>query len=356
MKLSRLYLFMALLTVLSLAAVTGCTTAAPATNTPVPPSTPAAPPVVVPPAAVPAGPSDLVVTKVWLDGQMVNYTVKNIGTGDSPQTDAYLYVDDINPAMGGSSFVDVLKPGEEKTLSFTNYQWPYGLKSAKGMQQQNVNAVGYILPNLDNYKVSVCADAQNKATESNEANNCKVTIVGIPWELDLLPIAQLATWRNADGNVTEPGSEKSAQGAHFQIPNANMEVIPQLETIPQQVPQGFMQGIFGYFYSEKDTGSPKTAAIQVPTKLHFIAKVGLASNATGNDGVTYKFGLRDLNDTVTWVASKKMTNPGVFENWDVDLSNYEGQKDYFVLRVDAGDSPVNDYAIWSLAKLLQVND
>jgi hypothetical protein len=51
-----------------------------------------------------------------------------------------------------------------------------------------------------------------------------------------------------------------------------------------------------------------------------------------------------------------MTAPGVFEDWDINLGNYEGQKYYFFLRVDAGASPVNDFAIWKEAKLLQVND
>jgi len=67
-------------------------------------------------------------------------------------------------------------------------------------------------------------------------------------------------------------------------------------------------------------------------------------------------GLKDLNDTVTWIDSRKVTTPGSFEDWDIDLTNYEGQKYYIILRVEAGDSPVNDFAIWNQAKLIQVND
>jgi len=72
--------------------------------------------------------------------------------------------------------------------------------------------------------------------------------------------------------------------------------------------------------------------------------------------VTFKFGLKDLNDTVTWIGSKKATTPGAFEDWDINLSDYEGQKYSIVLRVEAGDSPVNDFAIWNQARLIQVND
>ena len=117
-----------------------------------------------------------------------------------------------------------------------------------------------------------------------------------------------------------------------------------------------MQGIWGYFYYGDTDHSPKMTAIKIPAKLHLLTRVGLSSNATGSDGVTFRVGLRDLNDTVTWIDSKKVTTPGTFENWDIDLSNYEGQKYYLFLRVDAGATPVNDFAIWNKAKLLQVND
>jgi hypothetical protein len=201
----------------------------------------------------------------------------------------------------------------------------------------------------------VCADVKNEAVESNEANNCKVSLLGILWDYDMLAVSNLATWRNSDGDFPEPGSENNVNGAHFKIPNFDMEIAPQLETIPQQVPQGWMQGTWGYFYAD-EFGSPRTAAVKVPAKLHFVARIGLARTATGSDGVTYKFGLKDLNDTVTWISSKKATAPGAFEDWDINLSQYEGQKYYFILRVEAGASPVNDFAIWNKARLIQVND
>ena len=48
-----------------------------------------------------------------------------------------------------------------------------------------------------------------------------------------------------------------------------------------------------------------------------------------------------------------MTVPGQFETWDIDLSDYEGQKVYFILRVEAGASAVNDFAVWKQAELVQ---
>jgi hypothetical protein len=354
MQNSRLYLFLALIMVISLAVVSGCAKPAPAPVAPEPsaPSSPAVIPAPVTPAVT--GSPDLVITKIWLDQSMIYYVIKNIGTADSPQTFTHIFVNDLYPAMGGEALVDVLKPGQEKTVNLSNYQWPY--KQDYGEGAVSVNASGYIEPNLQNYKVKLCADATNVAKEAIETNNCKVTLLGIMWEYDLLTMANLAAWRNSSFETVVPGAENSAEGAHFSIPNADMEVIPQLETVPQQIPQGWIQGTWGYFYSDRDYQSPRSAAIKVPAKLHFIARVGLARNTTGTDGVTFKFGVKDLNDTVTWVASKKMSTPGAFEDWDVNLTDYEGQKLFVILRVDAGASPVNDFAIWNKAKLIQVND
>ena len=359
MKNSRLYLFLALIMVISLAVVSGCSKVTPADKAPaVPavPSVPASPGAITAPVAVPvAGASDLVITRVWLEGLTIYYTIKNVGVGDSPQTYTHLFVNDLMPAMGGSSFVDVLKPGQEKLLNFSNYEWPFGNKSGETLAQANVNPAGYIDLRLQQDWVKACADAKSEARESVETNNCKVTLVGILWDYDLLTVSNLATWRNSDGDLPEPGSENNANGAHFKVANVDMETVPQLETIPQQVPQGWMQGTWGHFYAD-EFGARRAVAVKIPAKLHFVARVGLARNATGSDGVTFKFGLKDLNDTVTWIASKKSTTPGAFEVWDINLSDYEGQKYYFVLRVEAGASPVNDFAIWNQARLIQVND
>ena len=362
MKNPRLYPILALLIALSLAVTSGCSAVATPTATlsvpaVAPPSSIVAASTAAPATTAPVvGSPDLVITKVWLEGQMINYTVRNAGTADSPQTYSYIYVNDLFPAQGGSSLLDVVNPGQERTVTFSNYQWPFGKDFGEVLGQEKVDPRGYIeLPN-NNKKVKVCADAMNEAKEAVETNNCKVTIIGLLWDYDLLSVSNLATWRNGDGDLPEPGSENNLHGAHFQIPTRDMEVRPQLETIPQQVPQGWMQGTWGFFYSDVEYGSPKTAAISVPAKLHFVARVGLASNAAGSDGVTFKFGLKDLNDTVTWIASKKASTPGGFEDWDINLGEYEGQKLYFILRVDAGASPVNDFAIWNQARLIQVND
>jgi hypothetical protein len=359
MKIPRLYLFLALFTIFSLAAIPGCSTVitpGAALVVPVIPTSPAvaAAPVQAPPRATVSGTADLAVTKVWLDGLMINYTIKNLGTADSVPADSYIYVNDMRPVTGGDSYVDVLKPGEQRTQYFTNYQWPYDNNLIE--IQGKVQSEGYIKLPLNNNKVTVCANAAHAGNETVTTNNCKITLVGVLWDYDLLSVSTMATWRNGNGDMAESGSVNNSNGAHLQIANNYMETTPQLEMIPQQVPQGWMQGTWGYFYSDAEYHSPKIAAIELPAKLHFISRVGLSRDAVGSDGVTFRFGLRDLNDTVTWVGSKTVSTPGAFEDWDINLTAYEGQKDSFLLRVDAGASPYNDFAIWNQARLVQIND
>lgn len=358
MKNFRFYLILAFVIALSLAAIPGCSpVSAPATAPATTPATPAViSPSVTPAAAVAvnSGTPDLVITQVWLDGLMVYYKIKNIGTADSPQTFSYIYLNDLMPVMGGTSFVDTLKPGEERTLAFTNYQWQFD--KPINDNKARVLSEGYIQLPLSNNKVEVRADGENMVAELSENNNSRSTLVGMMYDSDLLRVSNLAIWKNKDGILAEPGTENTPAGAHFQIPNSDMEVTPELQVIPQQVPNGWMQGTFGYFYSLEEWNSPSIAAIEIPAKLHFVSRVGLSRNATGSDGVTFRFGLKDLNDSITWVASKTATTPGVFEDWNIDLSQYEGQKYFFLLRVDAGASPSYDFAIWNKARLMQIND
>ncbi len=70
-----------------------------------------------------AGAPDLIITDAWLEGCMIYYKVKNIGTVDCPASTSLLSVDNLFPPLGSTSFVQVMKPGEERTLSFSSYQW-----------------------------------------------------------------------------------------------------------------------------------------------------------------------------------------------------------------------------------------
>ena len=304
---------------------------------------------------------DLVITDLWLEGCMVYYKVKNVGAAATPDTTTYLYVDNMFPPLGGTSFCNALQPGQERTLSFSSYQWPgcgQQPSGASGSPQMGAlshipAATGGISSYVDysvlNHEVKVCADAQNEAQENNKNNNCLTKVWGILLDYDLLQVAHLATWKNNTGEAPSFGAEGSTAGAYIKLGDGG------LETVPNQVPQGWIQGYWGVFSTDRETRAAQTAAIKLPAQTHLKLRVGLASHAQGSDGVTFRVGLRDLTDTLNFLQSKKMTVPGQFEDWDIDLSDYEGQKVLIVLRVEAGASPTNDFAIWKEARLMQVN-
>ncbi len=108
---------------------------------------------------------------------------------------------------------------------------------------------------------------------------------------NLLPLAHLASWKNSAGDVPDFGSESNPKGGFIKQGDGSLEMIPE------QVPQGWTQGYWGYFYTDQQTNTAQIAAIKLPAKTHFIATVGLSPNAVGSDGVTFKFGMKDLSDT-----------------------------------------------------------
>ncbi|MHB8084777.1 MAG: hypothetical protein ACYDHZ_03035, partial [Dehalococcoidia bacterium] len=315
-------------------------------------------------AAVTGAP-DLIITDAWLQGCMVYYKVKNIGGVDCPASYSLLSVDNLIPPLGSTSFVDIMKPGQERSLSFSSYQWvacgtnAAASSSASGGFSPNVAAHfqqagpssnnGYAVFTL-NHEVKICANSKDPITEGDTTNNCLIRLFGPLMNYNLLPLAHLASWRNSAGDVPEFGSESNPKGGFIKLGDGGLEVIPE------QVPQGWTQGYWGFFFTDSETRTPGIAALQVPPKTHFIATVGLSPNAVGSDGVTFKLGMKDLSDTVNFLPGKQMTIPGQFENWDINLNDYAGQKVFFILRVEAGSKGINDFAIWKDARLVQVND
>ncbi|MBN1691401.1 MAG: hypothetical protein JW901_10285 [Dehalococcoidia bacterium] len=310
------------------------------------------------------GAADLVITDVWLEGCMVYYKIKNIGSADSAASTSYIYVNNLFPPLGGTSFTDTLKAGQEKSLVFSSYQWPWcgndpsagtsgtpGTMAVTGASSfSGTDASGYVDWSTVNHVVKVCADGENKASESNKSNNCMTKIWGILMDYNLAQLAHLATWKNSSGTLPDVGTEDSPKGAYIKMASGGLMMVPD------QVPNGWIQGYWGYFYQDNYGGPGRTAYIQLPANVHLTTRVSLAANASGSDGVTFKVGLRDMSDSVTFLPGKTMTVPGQQEAWDIDLSDYEGQKVLIVLRVEAGASATKDYAMWNEVRLKQTAD
>jgi hypothetical protein len=210
---------------------------------------------------------------------------------------------------------------------------------------------------LTNHTVKACADAKNELEESDKNNNCTSKNWGILWKYDLLPLAHMAVWLNNTGFAPFFGLESSSEGGYIKLGDGSVEVIPL------RIPQGFTQGYFGYFSTNMghslgavDTGPTPVPSmpIKIPPKTKFFARVGLSDRAQGSDGVTFSLGLKGPSGDTVFLPGKKMTEPGKFEDWVIDLNDYQGQPVRFVLRVEAGASPDNDFAIWKEARLEQM--
>ena len=134
-----------------------------------------------------AGAPDLVITDLWLEGCMIYYRVKNTGAVASPQTYTYLYVDNLFPAMGGKSFVDVLKPGEERGAQFSSYQWPWCSPGTQGVSGGGgggptghvmlVHGNDYQAPKTPN---SYVPPSQNPQTPQNPSDTVSYTHLTLP--------------------------------------------------------------------------------------------------------------------------------------------------------------------------------
>lgn len=106
---------------------------------------------------------DLTITDFWVEGTKAYYKIKNIGqtkvmsdaytNPNAKESMTYLYV---QGDYRDASRVEVLAPGEERTLSFSNYPWPYGTNRT------------YKIP------IRICADAQNLIGEYDKDNNCLI--------------------------------------------------------------------------------------------------------------------------------------------------------------------------------------
>jgi hypothetical protein len=295
-----------------------------------------------------AGAPDLVITDIWMEGTMIYYKVKNAGKIDTTPTYTNLYVDNLFPAMGGSGFVDVLKPGQEKTLTFSSYDWPYKEDQGRGWIPEA--GMAYYDPGILNHTVKVCADARNEAREADENNNCRYKIWGMLWDWDMLAISHLVYYYNSWDKLDpmEGLNESDTKGAHIKMSDGGLEMVPESK------PQGFIRGKWGEPYTFAD--GTTLFRIAIPVKTKFKAVVGLSRSAQGSDGVTFKLGFLDSTDTLRWLGSKKMTVPGQFEDWVVDLTDQQGSYGYFLLQVDAGNSFTNDFAIWKQARMVQEND
>ncbi len=148
---------------------------------------------------------------------------------------------------------------------------------------------------------------------------------------DFVSEAHRAQWFNDKGmRLPFPGSKDDNRGFALILPKAVLEdgrsYTNVLETHPHWQPKGTIEGRY---------------SLTVPKDAEFQAKVGFLQGAIATDGVTFE---------VLWQGRILLLQHKAYDQSlkeiKIDLNSYAGQRGEMVLRVNAGASAGQDWAVW----------
>jgi hypothetical protein len=282
--------------------------------------------------------ADLVVTDVFLLADSLYFKVINIGNEESKGNRAFLYINDVYTS---DTYTNPLKPGEEKTIVFNKFTWPYQIEKEQiySPTQQFIQ-----------YATKVCVDTNNDVPENDETNNCYTIIMGSKVSYNFVEKAHLAPWANEKGLLTFPSPAGNSMGSVFTEASTSTEDGRAhsniLATYPQPVTGGYISGKYSYFYNEPVTRVEKSAALVIPPMSHFTAGVGFTKTAAPNAMAKFTFSVIDETGTSVYSREIIASNDGQLDNFDEDLSSLGGQKRHIILRVESMGEPGGDLAIW----------
>ena len=156
---------------------------------------------------------------------------------------------------------------------------------------------------------------------------------------DFVANACSASWFSGAGSAALPcpGTDGDAKGYVLKVSNPKLESgatdsRPGLITFPQNVQDGYIQGIY--------------PAYTVKNGDHFQSTINCAYGAT-NCYVVFRLDYQTGSDPIkTFWGPFLERNEGKFYNVDVDLSSLTGKDVKFVLTVLAAGSPTGDRALW----------
>ncbi|MBN1375555.1 MAG: hypothetical protein JXA01_05320 [Dehalococcoidia bacterium] len=265
---------------------------------------------------------DLIITDITYNSGLLYYTIRNTGGLDAGPNDTYLY--DQSNMWRDTSWVSSLKPGEEKTQPFTNF-------------------------NYHGNKITICADGGKAVPEANEGNNCYIPTFGIKFNYDFQQYASRASWRGSAGRpefglqgdrskglAVRLGSVVAADGeTYFNV----IRMVPVAESY------AWMEGVFGDWQERWQLGG-YMLPLELPNNARFSSMIGLSDEASESSSVAFLFGLMEANGDITWWPGVKAVYGGAPQSMDIDLSAYSGRKVMAVLRVEAGAGIEDNYALW----------
>jgi hypothetical protein len=282
---------------------------------------------------------DLEVTDVFLLADSLYFKVKNIGTEASKGNRAYLYINDVYTS---DTYTTPINPGEEKTIVFNKYTWPYMMIEKEWSYSPTQQPIQYI--------TKVCVDTENEVPEINESNNCYSIIMGSKLRYDLVENAHLAPWANHEGKLTFPTPAGNYMGSVFTEAGMVMEDGRShsniLATYPQPVAGGYISGKFSVFYTDTDSRAQMSRPMVILPLSRFTAAVGFNKNASPQAKAKFTFSVVDDAGTSVYNSEIVASNDGKLDYFNIDLNSMTGEARSFVLRVDSLGEPGEDLAVW----------
>ena len=166
---------------------------------------------------------------------------------------------------------------------------------------------------------------------------------------DLLQLSPRATWQSAKvlesgtlEDITRISWEKTGDYSKDLVSLNNAQSIEDgrqvyaLFTHPKWSDEGTLRGVY--------------PEITLPQNAMFEASVGFSKGATQTDGVTFevwKIHQENGQDVSTRIAGTRKGYTGRLKKLNANLSHLSGQKVKFELRVNAGPSSGQDWAVWT---------
>ena len=149
-----------------------------------------------------------------------------------------------------------------------------------------------------------------------------------------------AVWTSGAGALPCPGTDGDVRGFVQKLDAPVLETgvvgAPGLLTFPQNVTDGYIQGVF--------------PAFAVQSGDHFMSIINCQFGATGCY-VTFQLNYQIGAGPILTLKTFKEKTDGMYYNLNVDLSSLAGQNVKFIMKILATGSPSGDRAVWSGARI-----
>ncbi len=178
------------------------------------------------------------------------------------------------------------------------------------------------------------------------------SLASTPYVLfDFVAEAAEAEWRSEAGVLPFPGKNTDERGFALWREDVPLEDGSRaawvLETHPQWVDDGWIEGT--YYQTEN---------LVIKSGDRFVARVGFLQGAQAGD-VTFGVYFRPkcaVYEFPPIIGQLPDTYDGRVWDWDVPLDEFAGQSGCFVLRVNAGETSAQDWAVWVEARIVRPSE